>query len=144
MTGLDGTQPQVPLAPHAAQRRQAGGDEATIYRSRVGTGGASLDPLLRTVLRRRHGDLLRRLEALLVVADRESSFIISGNGDVIEPEDNIMAIGSGGAYAQAAARALLDNTKLDARAVAEKALNIAGDICIYTNRNLTIETLNSG
>ena len=92
----------------------------------------------------RTSKMLRNLEALLVVADRETSLMISGNGDVIEPEDNIMAIGSGGAYAQAAARALLESTKLDARAVAEKALNIAGDICIYTNRNLTIEELKSG
>ena len=84
---------------------------------------------------------LRRLEALLCVADTKSSFIISGNGDVIEPEDDIMAIGSGGAFAQSAARALLQNTELDARTIVEKALNIAADICIYTNRNLTIEEL---
>jgi len=84
---------------------------------------------------------LRRLEALLCVADNRSSFIISGNGDVIEPEDDIMAIGSGGAFAQAAARALMQNTELDARTIVEKALNIAADICIYTNRNLTIEEL---
>lgn len=84
---------------------------------------------------------LRRLEALLCVADREKSFVISGNGDVIEPEDDLMAIGSGGPFAQAAARALLENTELDARSVVEKALNIAGEICIYTNRNLVIETL---
>jgi ATP-dependent HslUV protease subunit HslV len=92
----------------------------------------------------RTSKMLRNLEALLVVADTQTSLMISGNGDVIEPEDNIMAIGSGGAYAQAAARALLENTALDARVITEKALNIAGDICIYTNRNLTIETLNSG
>jgi len=84
---------------------------------------------------------LRRLEALLCVADNKTSFIISGNGDVIEPEDDIMAIGSGGAFAQSAARALLQNTELDARTIVEKALNIAADICIYTNRNLTIEEL---
>lgn len=84
---------------------------------------------------------LRRLEALLCVADTKSSFIISGNGDVIEPEDDIMAIGSGGAFAQSAARALLQNTELEARAIVEKALNIAADICIYTNRNLSIEEL---
>jgi ATP-dependent HslUV protease subunit HslV len=84
---------------------------------------------------------LRRLEALLCVADAKSSFIISGNGDVIEPEDDIMAIGSGGPYAQAAARALLQNTDLDARSVVEKALTIAADICVFTNRNLTIEEL---
>ena len=84
---------------------------------------------------------LRRLEALLCVADAKNSFIVSGNGDVIEPEDDIMAIGSGGPYAQAAARALAQNTELDARTIVEKALGIAADICIYTNRNLTIEVL---
>ena len=84
---------------------------------------------------------LRRLEALLCVADVRSSFIISGNGDVIEPEEDLMAIGSGGTFAQAAARALLQNTELDARTIVEKALNISADICIYTNRNLTIEEL---
>jgi len=84
---------------------------------------------------------LRRLEALLCVADLRSSFVISGNGDVIEPEDDIMAIGSGGAYAQAAARALMQNTELEARSVVEKSLNIAADICVFTNRNLTIEVL---
>ena len=82
---------------------------------------------------------LRRLEALLCVADAKNSFIVSGNGDVIEPEDDIMAVGSGGPYAQAAARALAQNTELDARTIVEKALGIAADICIYTNRNLTIE-----
>jgi len=87
---------------------------------------------------------LRRLEALLCVADAKNSFIVSGNGDVIEPEDDIMAIGSGGAYAQAAARALAQNTKLDARTIVEKALEIAADICIYTNRNITIEELRCG
>lgn len=84
---------------------------------------------------------LRRLEALLVVADKEASLIITGNGDVIEPENSLMAIGSGGAYAQAAATALLENTELDAHSIVEKSLNIAADICVYTNRNLTIETL---
>ena len=87
--------------------------------------------------------ILRRLEALLAVADHTASLIISGNGDVIEPEDSLMAIGSGGSYAQAAARALLDNTELGARDVVEKALGIAGDICIYTNHNQTIEELKS-
>ncbi|MGH8370034.1 MAG: ATP-dependent protease subunit HslV [Gammaproteobacteria bacterium] len=85
--------------------------------------------------------MLRRLEALLCVADKTASFIVSGNGDVIEPQDGLMAIGSGGPFAQAAARALIENTELDARTVTERALNIAADICIYTNRNLTIETL---
>lgn len=87
--------------------------------------------------------LLRRLEAVLAVADSKSSLIISGNGDVIEPEYGLMAIGSGGPYAQSAARALLDNTKLSAEEIVRKSLNIAGDICIYTNHNLTIEELDS-
>jgi ATP-dependent HslUV protease subunit HslV len=85
--------------------------------------------------------LLRRLEALLVVADREKSLLISGTGDVIEPERPLLAIGSGGPYAQAAAQALLENTALDARAIVEKALAIAGEICIYTNRQIQIEEL---
>ena len=84
---------------------------------------------------------LRRLEALLCVADTETSFVVSGNGDVIEPEHDLMAIGSGGPYAQAAALALLQNTDLEARDIAEKALNIAGDICVYTNHNIIIEEL---
>ncbi len=87
--------------------------------------------------------MLRRLEALLSVADAERSFIISGNGDVIEPEHDLMAIGSGGAYAQAAARALLQHSTLDAREIVEYSLGIAAEICIYTNRNLTIETLST-
>jgi len=85
--------------------------------------------------------ILRRLEAMLAVADRESSLIITGTGDVLEPEHGLIAIGSGGPYAQAAARALLENTELGARAIVERALGIAADICIYTNRNLTIEQL---
>ena len=85
--------------------------------------------------------MLRRLEAMLCVADSESSLIISGNGDVIEPENYIMAIGSGGAFASAAATALLENTDLCARDIVEKGLQIAADICIYTNRELTIEEL---
>jgi ATP-dependent HslUV protease subunit HslV len=84
---------------------------------------------------------LRRLEALLCVADATASFIISGNGDVIEPENSLMAIGSGGPFAQAAARALAESTALEARDIVERALGIAADICIYTNRNFTIETL---
>lgn len=84
---------------------------------------------------------LRRLEALLVVADKESSLIITGNGDVIEPEDSIMAIGSGGPYAQSAAKALLQNSQLDAREIVEKSLAIAADICVYTNHNHTVEEL---
>ena len=84
---------------------------------------------------------LRRLEALLVVCDRDSSLIISGNGDVIEPEGGLMAIGSGGNYAKAAAQALLESTDLSAREIVEKSLEIAGNICVYTNQHLTIEEL---
>ena len=75
------------------------------------------------------------------MADNDASLIISGNGDVIEPEDDLMAIGSGGAYAQAAAKALLENTELGARDIVEKALEIAADICVYTNRNVVVEEL---
>ena len=84
---------------------------------------------------------LRRLEAMLPVADRESSLIITGNGDVLEPEHGIVAIGSGGTYAQSAARALLENTELPPLDIVTKSLEIAGDLCIYTNRNFTLETL---
>lgn len=87
--------------------------------------------------------MMRRLEALLAVADSKSSLIITGNGDVIEPENGLMAIGSGGPFAQSAATALIENTDLTARDIVEKGLNIAADICIYTNHNLTIETLDS-
>jgi len=85
--------------------------------------------------------VLRRLEALMIVADRERSFILSGNGDVIEPENGIAAIGSGGPYALAAARALVDHTNLEARAIVEESLKIAGEICIYTNSEITVEEL---
>ncbi len=85
--------------------------------------------------------ILRRLEALLVVADQEHTFIISGTGDVIEPEEGIAAIGSGGPYAQAAARALYENTELDAKEIIGRAMTIASAICIYTNENITIEEL---
>lgn len=107
----------------------------------------------------KHGQLLRaavemakdwrterrfgKLEALLAVADRETSLIISGTGDVIEPEDGLIAIGSGGMYALSAARALLKHTALDAKAIATEALHIAGDVCIYTNRNLVVEELDA-
>lgn len=87
--------------------------------------------------------MLRRLEALLAVADDQASLIISGNGDVIQPENDLIAIGSGGAYAQAAARALLENTQFGAHKIVEKALTIAGDICIYTNQNHNFEELTS-
>ncbi len=85
--------------------------------------------------------MLRRLEAMLAVADAESSLVITGNGDVLEPEHGLIAIGSGGAYAQSAALALLDNTALDAESIVRKSLAIAGEICIYTNQNHTVETL---
>ena len=84
---------------------------------------------------------LRRLEALLCVADSKASLIISGTGDVIDPEESLMAIGSGGAFAQSAARALLGNTELSAREIVEKSLGIAADICVYTNHNIVIEEL---
>ncbi len=85
--------------------------------------------------------MLRRLEALLIVADASASLLITGNGDVVEQEHDLIAIGSGGAFAQSAARALLENTDLGAREIVEKGLNIAADICIYSNSNLTIEEL---
>lgn len=85
--------------------------------------------------------MLRRLEAMLAVADREHSLVITGNGDVLEPEQGIVAIGSGGAYAQSAARALLENTELEPREIVSKALGIAADLCIYTNHHHTIEVL---
>ena len=85
--------------------------------------------------------LLRRLEAMLIVLDKTSMFLLSGTGDLIEPDDGMVAIGSGGPYALAAAKALGANTDLDARVIAEKAMAIAGEICIYTNQQLTIEEL---
>ena len=85
--------------------------------------------------------MLRRLEAMLVVLDRNDTFLLSGTGDLIAPDDGIVAIGSGGPYALAAARALVQNTELDARAIAEKAMAIAGEICIYTNTNIAVEEL---
>ncbi|HEV2219144.1 MAG TPA: ATP-dependent protease subunit HslV [Casimicrobiaceae bacterium] len=85
--------------------------------------------------------VLRRLEAMLAIADHTASLIVTGNGDVLEPEHGIVAIGSGGAYAQAAARALLDNTELPAAEVVGKSLSIAGEICIYTNQHVVVETL---
>jgi len=85
--------------------------------------------------------MLRRLEALLIVADREHSFIISGTGDVLEPEDGIAAIGSGGPYAQSAAKALLDNTQIEPREIVEQAMKITSKICIYTNEEINVEEL---
>ncbi len=87
--------------------------------------------------------MLRRLEAMLLVADAEHSLLITGNGDVLEPEHDVIAIGSGGSFAQAAALALLDATELDAREIVTRALNIAADICVFTNRELTIESLDA-
>lgn len=86
--------------------------------------------------------ILRKLEALLIVADNEHTLILSGTGDVIEPEDGVAAIGSGGPYAQAAARALYETTDLHAAEIVKKAMDIAADICIYTNKNITLEELN--
>ena len=86
--------------------------------------------------------ILRNLEAMLIVADKDSSLLISGNGDVIEPQDSVLAIGSGGSYAQSAAKALYENTDLCAEEIVIKSLNIASEICIYTNSNLTIEKIN--
>jgi ATP-dependent HslUV protease subunit HslV len=85
--------------------------------------------------------MLRHLEALLIVCDQTATFVLSGTGDVIEPDDGIVAIGSGGSFALASARALMENTELSAREIAEKSLKIAGQICIYTNDQLTIEEL---
>ena len=82
--------------------------------------------------------VLRRLEALLVVADKDHGFVISGTGELIEPDDGVLAIGSGGSYALAAARALIDNTQLDAKQIVERALHIAGEICVFTNTNITV------
>lgn len=87
---------------------------------------------------------LRRLEALLAVANEEASLVITGNGDVIQPEQDIIAIGSGGPFAQSAARALFENTEMEAKDIVEKGLGIAGDICVYTNHNHVIEELNYG
>jgi len=87
--------------------------------------------------------MLRKLEALLAVADKEASLVITGNGDVIQPEDDLIAIGSGGPFAQSAAKALLNNTDMEAREIVEKGLEIAADICIYTNHNRTIEELDT-
>jgi ATP-dependent HslUV protease subunit HslV len=87
----------------------------------------------------RTDEILRKLEAMMIVADKDTLLILSGNGEVIEPEQGICAIGSGGNYAYASAKALIENTKLSSRDIAEKALKIAGDICIYTNKHITIE-----
>lgn len=84
---------------------------------------------------------LRRLEALLAVANKDASLIVTGNGDVIQPENDLIAIGSGGAFAQSAARALLENTEMEPREIVEKGLTIAGDVCVYTNHHFTIEEL---
>ncbi|PCI69902.1 MAG: HslU--HslV peptidase proteolytic subunit [Piscirickettsiaceae bacterium] len=137
-------------------RRLAGGDVI------AGFAGATADAFtlferFEGMLEKHHGNLtraavemakdwrtdrvLRKLEALLAIADSKDSLIISGNGDVIQPEQDLIAIGSGGPFAQSAARALLENTDLSAREIVKKSLDIAGDICIYTNHNHTIEEL---
>ncbi len=136
-----------------------------LYRDQIiaGFAGATADAFtlferFEAQLEKHHGNLMRaavelakdwrtdrslqRLEALLAVVDDKHSLIISGNGDVIEPENGLIAIGSGGPFAQSAARALLENTDLDAREIVDKSLQIAADICVYTNHNLTIEELN--
>lgn len=89
----------------------------------------------------RSDKILRRLEAMIIVADNESLLLVSGNGDVLEPDDDVIAIGSGGSYALAAARALKDHTKMNAKEIVAESLKIAADICIYTNQNCTIEEL---
>ena len=150
----------------AAARAIESGDYCRLYNDRVlaGFAGGTADAF--TLFERFEGKLekygnltraaielakdwradraLRRLEALLCVADAQSSFIVSGNGDVIEPEESIMAIGSGGPFALAAARALVASTDLSAREVVERSLAIAADICIYTNRNVVIDELTAG
>jgi ATP-dependent HslUV protease subunit HslV len=105
------------------------------YRGNLGRASVELAQDWRT------DRLLRRLEAMLIVLDRQATFLLSGNGDLIEPDDGLVAIGSGGPFALAAARALAQNTELDARAIAEKAMTIASGICIYTNSNIAIEEL---
>ncbi len=112
-----------------------------LYKDNViaGFAGATADAF---TLFEKFEKILRNLEALLIVADKEVSLLISGNGDVIEPQDSIIAIGSGGSFAQSAAKALYDNTELSAEEIVKKSLTIASDICIYTNSNLTIEKIN--
>src|SRR6478609_7610917 len=105
------------------------------YRGNLGRSAVELAKDWRT------DRILRRLEAMLVVLDKSSTFLLSGNGDLIEPDDGIVAIGSGGPYALAAAKALANATELDARAIAEKAMAIAGEICIYTNASIAVEEL---
>ena len=105
------------------------------YRGNLGRSAVELAKDWRT------DRLLRRLEAMLIVMDVTTTYLLSGNGDLIEPDDGIIAIGSGGPFALAAAKALAKHTELDARTIAEQAMHIAGEICIYTNDNLTIETL---
>ncbi|HIP91941.1 MAG TPA: ATP-dependent protease subunit HslV [Thermotoga sp.] len=102
-------------------------------------GGNLIKASVELAKERRTDKVLRRLEALLLVADKENILLISGNGEVIQPDDNVAGIGSGGPYAVAAARALLRNTDLDAKEIVKKAMEIASEICIYTNKNLVIE-----
>lgn len=112
------------------------------FEDKLKESGGNLTRAVVDVVREWRTDrILRRLEALLVVADRERLFLVSGNGEVIEPDDDVIAVGSGGPYALAAARALLKHSHLSCREVAEEALRIAADICVYTNSNLTVEEL---
>ena len=108
---------------------------------RLGRSGSSITTGLELVKDWRTDRILRRLEAMLVVMDAKSTYLLSGNGDLIEPDDGIIAIGSGGAYALAAAKALARHTTLDAREIASEAMSIAGAICIYSNDKITIEEL---
>ena len=132
---LSGTAPRAASAtiPAHGVGRQTVQDFARLQAAR--------SPITGTAKEWRGDRALRRLEALLMVADEQVSLVISGNGDVIEPEHDAVAIGSGGSYALAAARALLENTELSPREICERSLRIAGDICIHTNQNLTIEEL---
>ena len=107
----------------------------------VTVGETVMKASARKVRRLYNDKILRHLEALLVVADEKSSFLLSGNGDVISPDDGVLAIGSGGSYALAAARALMANTQMSARDIALEAMRIAGDICIYSNSNIIVEEL---
>lgn len=142
---------------HGARKVRRAGDSVLVGFAGSAADGLTLYDRLEDKLREARGDLpravvalakewradrvLRRLEALLVVADRAHLFVVSGGGDIIEPDDGVAAIGSGGPYALAAARALLQHSSLDAEAVAREALRIAADICVYTNAQVTVEVL---
>lgn len=145
------------MLKHGARKVRRAGDGVLLGFAGSAADGLTLYDRLEDKLREAHGDLaravvalakewradrvLRRLEALLVVADRQHLFVVSGSGDIIEPDDGVAAIGSGGPYAMAAARALLRHSSLDAEAVAREALRIASEICVYTNAEVTVEAL---